>query len=237
MLPCVILCGGLATRLRPVTEKIPKSLITIDGSPFITHQLRLLRSRGIKSVILCVGHLGEMIEAVAGDGSEFDLLVSYSYDGERLLGTGGAIRNALALLETSFFVLYGDSYLPCDYSAVAEAFDSSRLPGLMTIYNNHGKYDSSNVEAANGRIIRYDKRNKSGKMHYIDYGLGVFLRSVFETMPANEFHDLSEVYQRLLADGQLASFEIPERFYEIGSPEGIADCETFLAQSRFSTGS
>ena len=230
MLSCVILCGGLATRLRPVTERIPKSLISIDGEPFIAHQLRLLRSRGVERVILCVGYLGEMIEIVVGDGLKFGLRISYSYDGEQLLGTGGAIRKALPLLDTSFFVLYGDSYLPCDYSAVAGAYADWRLSGLMTIYRNKGQYDSSNVEAENGRITLYDKRNSSERMHYIDYGLGVFDRSVFETMPPNEAYDLAGIYQQLLAAGQLASYEIQERFYEIGSTEGIADFEQYLLQ-------
>ena len=231
MLPCAILCGGLATRLRPVTEKIPKSLIEICGEPFIAHQLRLLSRRGIESVVLCVGYLGDMIRAVAGDGSEFGLRVAYSYDGERLLGTAGAIRKALPLLDSSFFVLYGDSYLDCDYGAIANAFRESGLQSLMTIYNNQGKYDTSNVEAADGRILRYDKRNRSEQMHFIDYGLGVFERQVFEEIQADEPRDLADVYQRLLAKGQLAAYEVPERFYEIGSTTGISELQQLLAQS------
>lgn len=231
MLPCAILCGGLATRLRPITETIPKSLITIKGEPFIAHQLRLLHSRGVRDVVLCVGYLGEMIERVVGDGSAFGMRVSYSHDGETLLGTAGAVRNALPLLADSgsFFVLYGDSYLPCDYRAVAEAFRQSQFDGLMTIYRNEGHFDASNVEAENGRILCYDKRNKSERMHYIDYGLGVFARRVFEAIPPNEVRDLASVYRQLLAEGQLASFEIPERFYETGSPQGIADFEEYIS--------
>ncbi len=229
MLPCAILCGGLATRLRPVTETIPKSLIAINGEPFIGHQLRLLRSRGLKRVVLCVGYLGEMIEQYVGDGSSFGLTISYSFDGKRLLGTAGAIRKALPLLGASFFVLYGDSFLACDYASVAAAFQRSSKRGLMTIYRNEGRYDSSNVEAAEGLIIDYDKKKRTSRMHYIDYGLGVFDRSVFEEMPPDAFRDLADVYQDLLAAKELASYEPRERFYEIGSVQGLRDLEQHLA--------
>jgi|SRR5579875_211723 len=228
MLPCAILCGGLATRLRPVTEKIPKSLISIHGEPFIAHQLRLLRAGGIERVVLCAGYLGNMIEDFVQDGSNFGLSVYYSFDGDQLLGTAGAIRKALPMLHRQFFVLYGDSYLPCEYRTVAKAFQDAGTPGLMTIYQNQDQFDASNVEAARGRIVRYDKRNRTPAMHYIDYGLGVFRNSPFEDVPEHEHCDLSAIYQRLLANGQLASFEVKERFYEIGSAQGIEDLTKYL---------
>ncbi|HXR78236.1 MAG TPA: nucleotidyltransferase family protein [Bryobacteraceae bacterium] len=229
MFPVVILCGGLATRLRPVTETIPKSLIPIDGEPFVAHQLRLLRSRGIAEVVLCVGFLGEMIRDFAGDGSRFGLRISYSFDGPALLGTAGAIRRALPYLREIFFVLYGDSYLPCDYAQVAVAFEASGKQGLMTVYRNKGQFDSSNVEYAGGRIVRYDKRQKTPAMEYIDYGLGVLSKPVIAALPPDQPRDLASVYQDLLAVDQLAGFEVTERFYEIGSAEGIADTEAFLS--------
>jgi NDP-sugar pyrophosphorylase family protein len=229
MLPCVILSGGLATRLRPVTETIPKALISINGKPFIDHQLRLLRERGITDVVLCIGYLGEKIRDFAGDGSRYGLRLSYSFDGEKLLGTAGAIRRALHLLSDSFFVLYGDSYLECGYAAVAHAFQQSGKQALMTIYRNEGHYDSSNVQSENGMIVRYDKRVKVPQMLHIDYGLGVFRKSVFEGIPEGEVRDLAQVYQELLSQNELAAFEVPERFYEIGSLGGIQDLEQHLA--------
>lgn len=213
-----------------MTEQIPKSLIAINGEPFLAHQLRLLRSRGIEDVVLCIGHLGNLIRDFADDGAAFGLRVSYSCDGERALGTAGAVRKALPLLGKHFFVLYGDSYLPCDYFAVCKAFEASRMRGLMTIYKNQGMYDRSNVEAENGRIIRYDKQDTSERMTYIDYGLGVFDCSVFEEIRPGEACDLANVYERLLKGGELASFEVSERFYEIGSLAGIADLESHLAR-------
>ena len=229
MLPCAILCGGLATRLRPMTEKTPKSLITINGEPFIAHQLRLLLANGIKRIVLCTGYLGELIEDSVGDGSHFGVDVQYSFDGAQLLGTGGAIRKALPMLNDAFFVLYGDSYLPCDYRAVEAGFECAGTDALMTIYRNEGNFDSSNVEAAGGRIVRYDKRNWTPAMQYIDYGLGVFRSSAFRSVPANEHRDLSTIYQDLLADGRLAAFEVRERFYEIGSTQGIEDLKNYLS--------
>ena len=231
MLQCVILCGGLATRLRPITEKIPKSLITIGDEPFIAHQLRLLRSHGITDVVLCAGFLGEMIQEFAGNGSRFDLSISYSFDGPVLKGTAGAIRNALPLLSETFFVVYGDSYLPCDYQAVGKCFKPSGKRGLMTVFHNMGHFDSSNLEVAENRIVRYDKLNRTPEMQHIDYGLGAFQRSVFEEVQPDEFQDLSAVYQKLLAADDLASYEIKERFYEIGSLQGIQDLERLIADN------
>jgi NDP-sugar pyrophosphorylase family protein len=232
MLTCAILCGGLATRLRPLTETIPKSLIPISGRPYIAHQLELLHSRGIRNVVLCVGHLGERIEAFVGDGSSFGMNISYSFDGPILLGTGSAIRKALPLLGEAFFVLYGDSYLACDYQAVEAYFGSTGKLGLMTIYRNVGLYDTSNIEAVDGRIIRYDKQVRNSSMQFIDYGLGLFQRAAFHDLPADRFTGLEEVYKTLLDQGELAAFEVPERFYEIGSPAGISDLEEYLERRK-----
>jgi NDP-sugar pyrophosphorylase family protein len=224
-LPVAILAGGLATRLRPVTEKIPKSLVTVAGAPFLAHQLRLLHSRGIDSAILCIGHLGDMIEAKFGS-SAFGVNLKYSYDGPHLLGTGGALLQALPLLGERFFVLYGDSYLPIDYQAVARAFDQSGQPALMTVYENRDAYDRSNVEYADGRILRYDKKNRTPKMHHIDFGLSVFDAAVFNGYSAP--FDLAELQRNLVEAGQMAGHPVTERFYEIGSHEELAELDTLL---------
>jgi NDP-sugar pyrophosphorylase family protein len=230
MLSVAILCGGLATRLRPITASIPKSLILVNGEPFLAHQLRLLDAAGIEKVVLCVGFLGEKIRDFAGD--RFGRIeISYSFDGPKLLGTAGAIVGAFPNLEPSFFVLYGDSYLPCDYREIAADFEQSGKNGLMTVYRNEGKYDTSNLEFENGRILRYDKKNKTPQMRYIDYGLGVFNKSAFADLPADQPSDLASVYRRLLERSDLAASEIHERFYEIGSLQGIRDLEQHLSNS------
>jgi NDP-sugar pyrophosphorylase family protein len=227
MLPVAILAGGLATRLGSLTEKTPKSLIPIAGEPFVAHQLRLLRRNGIQHVILCVGHLGEMIERVVGDGRGFGMEVEYSYDGAKLLGTAGAIRNALPKLGESFFVMYGDSYLPCDYAAVERAFAKQGKLGLMTVYRNDGRWDTSNVEFDGERILAYSKKDRSDRMRYIDYGLGVFGAEAFQQTKAA---DLADVYGDLLHKGQLAALEVHERFYEIGSTAGLEEMKALLSR-------
>jgi NDP-sugar pyrophosphorylase family protein len=229
MLPIAILAGGLATRLRPITGTIPKALVDIAGAPFLGHQLRLLSQRGIERVVLCVGYLGEQVRGYAGDGSAFGLHVDYSFDGPRLLGTAGAIRQALPLLGEDFFAIYGDSYLPCDYGEAARTFLESGKPGLMTVFRNEGRWDRSNVEYADGRILAYDKANRTPRMRHIDYGLGVFRRGAFDTVPPDQPCDLAAVYQDLLQRGELAAWEARERFYEIGSPEGIRELTEFLS--------
>jgi NDP-sugar pyrophosphorylase family protein len=227
MLPVAILAGGLATRLGPLTETIPKSLIPIDGVPFVMHQLRLLQSSGIQHVILCVGHLGETIERAVGDGRAFGMKIEYSYDGATLLGTAGAIRTAVPILGEKFFVMYGDSYLACDYAAIEQEFSRRGKLGLMTVFRNDGQWDTSNVEFEDNRILAYSKKNRTPRMRYVDYGLGVLHAEAFAGTRAT---DLADVYAGLLDAGQLAAVEVHERFYEMGSPAGLKEMTGFLSQ-------
>jgi NDP-sugar pyrophosphorylase family protein len=227
-LPVAILAGGLATRLRPITEKIPKSLVEVAGKPFIVRQLDYLHRQQIRDVVLCVGHLGDMIEAVVGDGSRFGLEVSYSIDGPLLLGTGGALRQALGLLGDSSFVLYGDSYLPVDFSAVEAEFRASRQPALMTVLNNQDRWDKSNVRWIDGELLEYNKTAPRPDFGYIDYGLTIVKRAIMESYPANEPFDLATVFHRLSLEGRLHGYEVFDRFYEIGSPSGLKEAEAFF---------
>jgi len=226
-IPVAILAGGLAMRLRPITEKIPKSLVPVAGRPFLAHQLEMLHARGIRRAVLCIGFLGEMIQRDFG-GEAFGVKLEYSFDGEKLLGTGGAIKRALPKLGEDFFVLYGDSYLPIQYAPVAETFRRSGKLGLMTVYRNEGKYDASNVVFRDGEIAVYDKKVKLLEMRHIDYGLSLFKSSVFAAYPADEKFDLAEVMGKLVHEKQLAGYEVLERFYEMGSPAGLAELENLL---------
>jgi NDP-sugar pyrophosphorylase family protein len=231
MFPVAILAGGVATRLRPLTEAIPKALIDVNGEPFVAHQLRLLRARGIEQVVLCIGYRGEQIAKVVGDGSAFGLQVAYAFDGPTLLGTAGAIRHALPILDESFFVLYGDSYLECDYEAVQTAFERASKLTLMTVYRNEGHWDTSNVEFADGHIRAYSKQQRTRRMKHIDYGLGVFNRAAFAGVPEHSPYDLESLYHDMLQQDQLAAFEVSERFYEIGSPAGLDELRRHLTKS------
>lgn len=227
-LPVAILAGGLATRLRPITEKIPKVMVEVAGEPFFSHQLRLLRHAGLTHIVVCVGHLGQMIVDHYGDGSRWGVQIEYSFDGDRLLGTGGALIRALPKLGDAFYVLYGDSYLPIDYAAIGRAFLASGREGLMTVYENRGRYDTSNVWFADGRIRVYDKKNRLPEMHHIDYGLGLLRSSALRVYPKDEVVDLAAVYARLVDANQLAGHEVTERFYEIGSHDGLRELDALL---------
>ena len=199
-MPVAILVGGLAMRLRPLTEDIPKALIPINGKPFIAHQLELLKSKDFQDVVICAWYKGEQIEEFAGNGSRFGLNIHYSYDGPEPLGTGGAVRKALPLLGEAFFVLYGDSYLPIDYSKVETAFHESGKDALMTVYRNRDEGDSSNVHFENGRILVYSKVDRSKHMQHIDYGLGAFKSSALEPFPAAQKHDCWKGCRKFQAD-------------------------------------
>ncbi len=227
-LPVAILAGGLATRLRPITEKVPKLLVEVAGEPFFTHQIRLLKAAGLRHLVLCIGHLGEMIVDQYGDGSAHGMKIEYVFDGPKLLGTGGALIQAMPKLGDAFYMLYGDSYLPVDYLAVGQHFLNSGKLGLMTVYENHERYDASNVWFENVDIRVYDKKNKVPQMHHIDYGLGLFKSAAFDPYPKDAIVDLAQVQKDLVAQGQLAGYEMHQRFYEIGSHAGLGELDELL---------
>lgn len=222
-LPVAIVAGGLATRLRLITQKIPKSLVDVAGKPFIVRQLNYLQRQKITRVVLCLGYLGDQVEAVVGDGSAFGLDVRYSWDGSGLLGTGGAVKKALPLLDEQFFVFYGDSYLPIVFQTVEKDFFASGMPALMTVLKNNDQWDKSNVLFRDGRVIEYNKRTPRLEMSHIDYGLGVLSASVMENSPVDKPFDLADIYHELSVQGLLAGYEVFERFYEIGSLNGLKD--------------
>lgn len=228
MFTVAILAGGLATRLRPITETIPKSLVTVCSQPFINRQLAFLSAQGVSHVVLCVGYLGNMIEEVVGTGKQFGLSVSYASDGPTQLGTGGALKKALPLLGKHFFVLYGDSFLPINFLQVQQAYVHSKQQALMTVLKNDDRWDKSNVLLTNGRLVEYNKRDPNSDMAYIDYGLGVMFADVLGPYPADKPFDLADVYHALSKKGQLAGLEVHERFYEIGSHEGLKEAEDYF---------
>ena len=237
MLQCVILAGGPGTRMRPATEEMPKALLPVLGKPFCDWQLELLASQGVERVLYSVGYLGEMIRDHVGDGSRWGLEVSCVDEGEHLRGTGGALRLALDLgkLEAAFFVLYGDSYLPIDLAAVERAWEATDLPALMTVFRNEDRWDASNAIYGDGQVVLFDKSrppDRVDEMKWIDYGLSVLTRDPVEQWcPPEEVSDLADLMRQLSVKGQLAGFEVTERFYEGGSPEGLRELEDYLRKS------
>ena len=222
------MAGGLATRLRPITEKIPKGLVEIDGKPFLEYQIKLLKKYEIKNIILCVGYKGEMIEEYFGDGENFGVKISYSKE-SKPLGTGGAIRKAFNKLRKNFFVMYGDAYLDFDYKDIISFYEKSKGTAVLSIYKNKGKYDSSNVILDNNGKVLYDKSNPSSNMEYIDYGLSVLNKDLVKKfIPSQGFYDLADFYNEISKKELLLGYEVNERFYEIGSFGGLDEFKKYI---------
>jgi NDP-sugar pyrophosphorylase family protein len=227
--PVCILAGGLGRRLGERVRDIPKPLLEVAGRPFLLHQLALLAEHGARDVVVCVGYRGEQIAGLIG-GERYGLRVRYSHDAPGLDGTLGALRRALPLLGERFLVLYGDTYLRVAYRAVDAAWRASGLPAVMTVLRNEGRWDASNVVFRDGRVVRYDKRNPSADMSWIDYGLGGLEAATLDAAGAGE-RDLAVLYERLAARGELLGYEASERFYEIGTPAALAETDAFLRRS------
>lgn len=228
--PLAILAGGLATRLRPITETIPKSLVEVAGQPFLAHQLRLAKRQGFNKIILLTGHLGEQIEGFAGDGTQFGLDIVYSHDGKEPCGTGGAVRAARKYLDEVTFVTYGDSYLDTAVDPVWSTFCALGAPALMTVLHNHDRWDPSNV-IFDGKMVRLHDKMAQGQpgVEWIDYGLSVFRTDVITSCEYPDPFDLSFLTKTLAQKGLLAGHEVSTRFYEIGKPEGLNETEAYLA--------
>jgi NDP-sugar pyrophosphorylase family protein len=226
-----ILAGGLATRLGTLTQNFPKILLDVAGKSFAVRQIEMLKQNGLTEIVFCLGYLGEQVQEALGDGQKWGVKLCYSFDGPQLLGTGGSIKKALPLLGEEFLVMYGDSYLDCDYRAVIEAFVKSEKLGLMTVFRNGGRWDQSNVLFQNGQILQYDKNSPSLEMEHIDYGLGALRAAAFTSYGEAQL-DLSVVYQDLVAREELAAFEVSRRFYEIGSIAGLEELRNYFLDKR-----
>lgn len=239
---CVILAGGLGTRMWPVAKTVPKTMLPVAGRPFADWQLDWLARAGVTSVVYCIGYLGEQVRDHVGDGASYGLEVRYVDEGAELRGTGGALRLALeeGVLEERFLVLYGDSWLQVDPAAVFAAAERSGRPALMTVFRNEGLFDASNVEYAEGVVLRYEKGLAEAtppSMRWIDYGLSVLSRTLVEDeIPTAAKHDLASLLTPLAAAGRLAGFLVTERFYEIGSPSGLEEAEALLGGAGGPTG-
>ena len=227
MVPVAILCGGKGTRIAALAGDLPKALVPVVGEPFLAHQLRWLRSSGATNVVLLTGYRGDAIRAYVQDGSAFGLCVRYSEDGEMLRGTGGAVKRALPLLGPHFLTLYGDSLVSADLAAVSAALVAP-YEGVMTVFRNDDRGLPSNVVLDGERVRAYDKKAAPGTMTHIDYGINAFDASAFDTVSDERPVDLAEVHRAMIARGTLRAFPVTERWYEIGSPEGLAETERFI---------
>ena len=225
-----ILAGGLATRLYPLTKNIPKSMVMIAGKPFLQYQVELLRRHNITDIVLCVGHLSEQIKGYFGDGSRFGVRIRYSDEGERRLGTAGALKWAEPLLEDVFFVMFGDSYLMLDYKAIMDYFLAYDRLGLMVVYRNENRYDTSDVVIKDGLVVAYDKENPTPEMVYINEGLSILRKEALSFIPRGQPLSLQQFFRILIEQRQLLAFETKQRFYEIGSFAGLEEFSRLVSE-------
>ena len=227
----VILAGGLGTRMRPFTEKMPKCLLPIGGRPFIDYQLELLKSGGVREIVLCLGYLGEMVQSHLGDGASRGLRIEYSWDSPESGGTGGALRHAEPLLDETFFLTWGDSYVRVDHAAMFAAHRAStaEVVATMGVFCNQNAYDSSNVQIGGNKVVRYVKGAPNSQFTHIDAGISVFERSALQEIPSRQNVALDQFFSSWAASGRLGAFSVPQRFYETGSWAGLSDFEKFIA--------
>jgi NDP-sugar pyrophosphorylase family protein len=220
----VIICGGLATRLGNLSKTIPKSMIKIGEKPFLEHQIDILKKNSIKDIVLCVGHLSEKIENYFGNGSNFDVNIKYSYDGDKLLGPIGALKNAEPLIEDIFFILYGDSYPSLDFKEIHSNFLKENKLGLMVVYKNYNKYDKSNIQIDNNIVTGYVEENAI----FIDYGTSLIRKDALDFVPKNSFFSTGDFFKELIKKHELLAFEAKERFYHIGNPDSLEEFKRFI---------
>jgi NDP-sugar pyrophosphorylase family protein len=220
----VILCGGLAKRLGNLAKDIPKSMIQIEGKPFLEYQIENLKKQSIKDLVLCVSHLSDQIKNYFGDGSKFSVNIRYSHDGDKPLGPIGAVKNAETLLEDDFFIMYGDSYLSVDFQKAFSFFNHKSKLGLMVVYRNFNKYDKSNLIIKGNLVVGYGEKNAD----YIDYGTSIFKKKTLDNIPKNSFYSTSDFFLELIKKKELLAFEAKERFYHIGNPEALDDFRSFI---------
>lgn len=235
MMQMVILAGGLATRLRPLTETIPKSLVTINGKPFLQYQVELLRRHGIIDIVLCIGYLGDKIRDYFGDGRRFGVQLRYSEEKEHLLGTAGAVKNAEGLLQDQFFLMYGDSYLIMDYAEIEAHFNKFGNLGLMVVYKNFDRYVKSNVVVEGNLVKAYDKRRRKPGMVYVNHGLSILRKEALALIPPGEPYSQEQLYQELILRRELLAFKTQQRFYEVGSPAGLEEFQRLVAAREVGT--
>ena len=228
----VILAGGMGTRMKEYSQDAPKSMILISGKPFLQYQIELLREKGIRRILLCIGHLGDQVKAYFGSGEKFDVNIHYSEEGEKLLGTGGALKKAEPFLDDNFFLMWGDSYLLLDYQDIWKTFFKTRCDGLMVIYKNNNQRVKSNVVAKSGKVVLYDKWHSHPGMSYIDNGLSVFNKILLDEIPPQTVFLVEKVFEKWSKEGKLAAYETGQRFYEIGSPSGLKEFEAFVSSQK-----
>jgi len=226
----VILCGGLGTRLGPLTMRVPKSMTAVAGRPFLEYELALLRAGGIEDFVLCVGYLGEAVQAHFGDGRRFGVRIRYAWDGPMLMGPAGALKRASRLLDDLFFVTYGDAYLRADYAAIMDRLQRSHALGVMTVYENDGMYGRSDVAVSRGYVTRYDKAAAAGELSWVNFGVSALRKRALREIPTGVPCGEQTFYDVLVRRHALMAFPVRRRFYEIGTPRALEEFSRYVSR-------
>jgi len=224
----IILCGGLATRLGSLSKNIPKSMIKIKNKPFLEYQIENLKKSQIKNIVLCVGHFSEQIKNYFGNGEKFGVNIRYSHDGDKQLGPIGALKNAESLVEDTFFILYGDSYLNLNYQKMYFYFKNQTKLGLMAVYKNFNRFDKSNITVKDNMVVAYGEKERTKDMIYIDYGTSLLRKKALNLIPKNTFFKTGEFFSNLISKDELLAFEVKERFYHIGNPDALKEFKNYI---------
>jgi len=221
-----IICGGLATRLGELSKTIPKSMILVAGKPFLEYQIENIKRHGIKDIVLCVGHLSEKIQSYFKDGSEFGVNIKYSYDGDKLLGPIGAIKNAEKMLKDEFFIMYGDSYISVDFQKVFSYYKENKKLALMVVFQNKDKYDKSNLKVNNNLVISHGEKDAD----YIDYGTSILNKKTLDFLEEDKFYSTGDFFKILIRKQELLAYEAKRRFYHIGNPEALEEIREHIKE-------
>jgi NDP-sugar pyrophosphorylase family protein len=224
----VILAGGLGTRLRPLTLKVPKPMVDINGKPFLEIKLRDMLKRGIRDYVFCVGYLGKVIEEYFGDGSKFGARIRYSYDGEKLLGPIGALKNAQNLLDEDFIVTYGDNYVDVDYYGMVKDLRESKALGVMAVLHNKNRWGKSDVDVRDGYVVAYSKHSEKG-LEWINYGVFALRKGALGLARSG---DEEEFFNELIPRRKLLAFKVSKRFYDVGSPESLEEFKRLIVSMK-----
>lgn len=224
----VIFCGGLATRLGSLAKKTPKSMMDINGKPFLKYQIKNVSKFGIKDIVLCVGHLSEQIIDYFENGEKFGVNITYSHDGERPLGPIGALKKAAHLLKNDFFIMYGDSYLSVDFNDVYTFHKKHDKPACMVVYKNQDKYDKSNLIIKENLVVGYGDKDRTKDMIYIDYGTSILSKKTLDSLKEDTFYSTGDFFSKLIKNNELLAYEIKNRFYHIGNPDALEELKQHL---------
>ena len=217
-----ILCGGFGTRLGDLTREVPKPMLSIGGRPYLERVIESFAERGLEEIVMLTGHLAHAIEDHFGDGERFGVSIAYSRESEPL-GTGGALREARALLGDRFLLTFGDVLRRFDY----DRFVQQHIGNCLAVYP---RLTIGNADVEAGDLVRFDKH--APELPYLDAGFAVMLSSTIDLLPDKGPCSFEEiVYANLAEHGGIEAEIVDHQFFDIGTPDELARTRAALETS------